>query len=605
MTITGDIVPYVHRDILSNCGAFVLGMVDDEQPQKAQEGEAASNLGKGERNKDWTPEQGLKKLELEPLNRKRQKRLRYAIENGFYLEDDGTKHVIVGANGKPADNSKSAWAYFLVSELLRSGTHVETIARICLHKGFAISRHFLEQGSKALEVVEKFIEDACGDPRNRVFEAAAKADEGLVAERFVEEHKNDLRYDTHAKAWYCWAGNVWLRNEKQLAFHWAHLLSRQMSKDVVASKASFSTGVETLARRYPQMAVTHTEWDREPFLVGTPGRTVDLRTGETLEPKSEWMITKRWSVEPDAKAECPLWKKFLGEFTCGNAMLEKFLQEWCGYCATGDMREEVFVFFFGEGNNGKRVLAETIKGILGDYAHTAAISIFLATQYPQHPTGIASLAGKRVIFASETEEGHAWHEGLIKGIVGRDPIRAHFMHKDEFTFVPEGKLWFQGNMKPRVMNVGPAMMRRVLMVDCLFRPTKIDNQLYEKLQAEWAGIAAWIVEGAKRWFAQGLHIPMSIRKTTLKYFQTQDVKRLWAEAWIEPHENGEQGFVYSSALWSNICEQTGWKHDDMSKRSAFYDWLSRWMNAHGYGKPYKGKLGQAYHGAQLRVWAAF
>ena len=55
------------------------------------------------------------------------------------------------------------------------------------------------------------------------------------------------------------------------------------------------------------------DWDRDPFLLGTPAGTVDLRTGELREPDPRDGITKITAVSPAETADCPRWLQFLDE----------------------------------------------------------------------------------------------------------------------------------------------------------------------------------------------------------------------------------------------------------------------------------------------------
>ena len=119
------------------------------------------------------------------------------------------------------------------------------------------------------------------------------------------------------------------------------------------------------------MAVTSEIWDRDPFLLGTPDGTVDLRTGKLREPDPADGITKITAVSPAETADCPRWLQFLEE-TFGDAELIRFIQQWNGYCLTGDISEHALVFGFGNGSNGKAVWLNTVAGIMGDYAATAA-----------------------------------------------------------------------------------------------------------------------------------------------------------------------------------------------------------------------------------------
>ena len=167
--------------------------------------------------------------------------------------------------------------------------------------------------------------------------------------------------------------------------------------------------------------MTISYWDKDPWLLGTPTGTVDLRTGTLRPARPEDGITKSTAVSP-ADTGCPLWLKFLTETTGGNQDLIRFLRQWLGYCLTGSIREHAFVFVYGDGGNGKGTFLNVATKIMGDYATTAAMETFTASKYDHHPTELAKLRGARIVCASETEEGRAWAEARIKALTGGDRI---------------------------------------------------------------------------------------------------------------------------------------------------------------------------------------
>jgi putative DNA primase/helicase len=96
-------------------------------------------------------------------------------------------------------------------------------------------------------------------------------------------YRDELRFDHDAGAWFQWTGSHWRRERTGLALEWAWQLARRLSQDATAKgryrKTSFAAGVERFARIDRALAVTSDNWDRDPLLLGTPGGTIDLRTG--------------------------------------------------------------------------------------------------------------------------------------------------------------------------------------------------------------------------------------------------------------------------------------------------------------------------------------
>src|SRR5262249_8675645 len=131
---------------------------------------------------------------------------------------------------------------------------------------------------------------------------------------------------------------------------------------------------------------------------------------------------------------------------------------------TGLTREHALFFLYGLGANGKSVLLNTVIGILGEYHRTAPIEMLLASKHDRHPTELAGLVGRRLVTATETEQGKRWAEAKIKVLTGGDTISARFMCKDFFEFAPKFKLVIAGNHKPSLNTVDEAMRRRFNLI---------------------------------------------------------------------------------------------------------------------------------------------
>lgn len=370
-------------------------------------------------------------------------------------------------------------------------------------------------------------------------------DEGAIL--FAERHRGELRYCSDHGSWFRWDGSIWRQNKTGLAFHWARELARQMAEgqdrktETTTRKATFAGAVERFARSDPTFAVTAEIWDRDPMLLGTPGGTVDLKTGLLRPARPEDGITKTTAVSPSDTAECQLWRKFLRETFNGDDDVILFLQRYAGYSLTGLTREHALVFGYGAGGNGKSVFVNVKVGILADYATTAAMDVFIASNTEKHTTDIAMLRGARLVTASETEEGRQWAESRIKQLTGGDRVTARFMRQNNFSFRPAFKLLFVGNHKPGLRNVDEAARRRFNLVPFTRKPNVPDRDLEEKLKAEWPGILRWMVEGCLDWQRNGLQRPETIREATDTYFEEQDVLGEWlTEKCIVDHENANR-----------------------------------------------------------------
>jgi putative DNA primase/helicase len=423
--------------------------------------------------------------------------------------------------------------------------------------------------------------------------------EDNAAQRFAELFEGKLRYCHDTGAWFRWTGSIWARDCTGLAFQWARELARHLAETegakarFILSKTSFASGVERFCRSDPVFAVTAERWDRDPWLLGTPGGTVDLRTGQLRAADPADGITKSTAVTPSHSADCPRFLRFLDETTGGDTAFIRFLQQWCGYSLTGVTREHALVFIYGGGGEGKSTFINVIIIVIGDYAVTAPMDTFIAAHGDRHPTDLAMLRGARLVTASETEDGRQWAEARIKQLTGGDPISARFMRQDFFTFTPAFKLTIIGNHRPSLRNVDEAAKRRVNIVPFTIKPVQPDPTLDEKLKAEGPGILRWMIDGCLDWQTNGLLRPEKVTKATEDYFGEQDLFKQWLEEECDvepanPHKFEATGALFKS--WSEYATKAGERPGSIKSFSGMMQrhGLSRGTTDRGATRTYRG-----------------
>jgi putative DNA primase/helicase len=425
--------------------------------------------------------------------------------------------------------------------------------------------------------------------------------EDSAACQFADLYRNRLRYCHDTGAWFEWNGAVWEQNRTGMAYQWSRELARRLSLSepdkvrYIVNKTSFASGVERFSRVDPAFAVTAEAWDGDPFVLGTPGGTVDLRTGRLRPSDPADGITKATAVAPAHRADCPLWLWFLQESTGEDADLIRFLQQWCGYALTGATREHALVFIYGPGGNGKSVFLNVLTGILGAYAATAAMDTFTASRSDKHPTDLAMLRGARLVTASETEEGRAWAEARIKQITGGDRITARFMRQDFFTFVPQFKLTIVGNHKPVLHNVDDAARRRFNIVPFTRKPVQPDPQLEEKLKAEYPAILRWMIEGCLDWQRSGLVPSTSVVEATDEYFSAQD---LFGQ-WLQDECDVEPGNHYKTESNPNLFQSWRTYSERAGESAGSQKTFAENMQRRGL-KRCRGHAGRGFSGIRLK-----
>lgn len=386
-----------------------------------------------------------------------------------------------------------------------------------------------------------------------------------VAILFAKQYKGQLAFCHDRGAWLEFDGSIWRQSRTHIAFHYARELARHLGasdRSAIAAlgKVAFAAGVETFAQRDPVFARNSEHWDQDPWLLGTPAGTVDLRSGNVRPASSVDGITKSTHVPPALWAECPIWLEFLRVATAGDEDLIRFLQQMCGYSLTGDIREHALFFIYGPGGNGKSVFLSVLTEIIAMYAKTAAMETFERSDKSQIPADLAMLDGARLVTSSETEEGRPWAEARIKKITGGDEVTARFMRQNFFSYKPQFKIAIVGNHKPVLRTADEAMRRRFNLIPFTVRPPVKDVELIDKLRLEYPSILRWMIEGCLDWQKNGLIRPLVVVEATDEYFAEQNLLAQWVEEFCEADHKNPYLTEKSSTLfasWNSYLKRSG------------------------------------------------
>lgn len=373
---------------------------------------------------------------------------------------------------------------------------------------------------------------------------------------------------------------------------------RKWAKEQARTMRSANTvaAVEKMARSNPASVARADAFDGERLLLGTPGGTVDLRTGELRPAQRGDMVTKLTACAPAAAGTRPeRWLAFLHEIFGGDAEIVAFLQRAAGYALTGMTTEHKLLFLYGTGRNGKSVFLNTLTWIWADYARRAAAETFLNTNGDKHATGVAGLQGARLVAGSELPKGRTWDESVIKDLTGGDRMTARFMRGDFFDFDPHLTLMIAGNNQPSFRGVDEAIRARVVLIPFLVTipPEERDKALGEKLKAEGPAILRWAIEGAQQWLERGLEVPASVAAASEEYMDDEDTL---AQFLADETETDPAAFTTTSDLhlrFVNWCEQqglNGWTQHTLRKELKSRGWQDA-----------RRKYGRGFLGLRLRA----
>jgi putative DNA primase/helicase len=392
------------------------------------------------------------------------------------------------------------------------------------------------------------------------------------AELFADVYGSRLRYDHARKRWLLYTGTHWAEDLDGAVYRLGMQVQAERRKRAETledgerrTQIAYALRSESrqridamlaLAKNLDPITTKGTEWDTDPYLLGTPSGVIDLRTSKLRDGRPEDHITKLTGVRYDPDAKAPRWERFLTEVTGDDAELSEYLRLAIGYSLTGDIREQVFQILYGDGANGKSTLLNTISYVWGDYALAAPFTTFTAGRYGDSgPTNdLARLDGARFVIATEPNEGASFNEGRVKQITGGDPITARFLHKEHFTFTPQLKLWLAANSKPSVRDLSTGFWRRVRLIGFpvnFAEAGQADDKLTATLRAEGPGILAWAVRACREWQERNLTQPDSVIQAVAEYREESDPVADFIAARLT-RVNGE--WTSHTALYSEYCD---------------------------------------------------
>ena len=409
--------------------------------------------------------------------------------------------------------------------------------------------------------VQKMIDGA----REKGFEGTNLEDDGLSDDALALE-LGRLNFDQNARfvpewgTWLFWKGMLWDKSKVEAFTRVREYLrqktpSKKRNEQNLRSAPTVSA-VERLARSNPLSHAMPESFDNDLMLLGTPGGTVDLRSGKMRPAQREDMITMQTTVAPEPGTPTRF-MQFLDEIK----VCPDFLQRIAGYALTGSTKEERVFFFYGSGANGKSKFVEQLQGIMGDYSRKAAISTFVDKAHSDHPTEFAGLKGARLVTSSEIPAGKRWNEAVIKDLTGGDTISARLMRQDFFDFKPQLTLIIFGNTQPSLSSVDSAIRRRMVLVPFLANfEGNPDTQLGDKLRKEWPQILQWAIEGAVKWSHDGLKIPPEVLAASEAYLAEEDIIGQFIDDRLERLHKHSDYFMTMYDLnlqFAHWCEQNG------------------------------------------------
>lgn len=399
---------------------------------------------------------------------------------------------------------------------------------------------------------EDEFEAELGGPEPVVYPDVATYSDDWCAQMLLDHYGVRETMAKVSKRWRVWDGKQWSYSADQGSsnYHVALRKKLRLLSNALLARANDAQGDEGKAIRAAALRLVsragiesmqilvgadlirdEQEFDQDANVLNTPAGLVNLNDGTIRPSVPEDMVTRNTGVAPTpgyVPAAAPAWDGFLEHLTGGDAELESFLQRWCGYSLTGHMSEKKLLFIHGANSNtGKSTFVNAVKHAVGLYGRSVGVNQFLGKA--GNTDALAQLPGVRMASATEASSGEQWDDAMLKAVTGGDSIEARRLYGSFFSFDPQFKVMVAGNHPPELKAVDTAMLKRVMIMPMnqIVKMEQMDRLLGEKLKAEASSILAWMIEGAKVWYQEGLNPPEAVTFATQEYADDADILGLW------------------------------------------------------------------------------
>ena len=206
--------------------------------------------------------------------------------------------------------------------------------------------------------------------------------------------------------WYIACDHGWKRDADKQIYAYVKSAIRALTDEAKHYSSQRMRSVITALEGCQGLRVPVSEWDSDQSILNTPAGIVDLKTGKLRRLEENDFVTKVAGVSP-AKGDTPLFDQFLREtFPAehwGNeqeAVIDYVLGV-LSLAVTGEQLLQQFFFLWGAGANGKSVLLDIMRDLLGDYGITLKTSALMSGNQSGKDYEIARLDGVRMAVASE------------------------------------------------------------------------------------------------------------------------------------------------------------------------------------------------------------
>jgi P4 family phage/plasmid primase-like protien len=309
------------------------------------------------------------------------------------------------------------------------------------------------------------------------------------------------------------------------------------------------------------LGIPQTLLDTDPWTFACANGYYDMRSGEISPPRREDLITKSSPFRYVPGSRCPKWRRHVywvfkptktpaepkqegaealpepespaetadepdyeailnvnpqqpvdvppENFPAESIAMTAYLLSWLGYCLTGSSQEQKILVLYGDGQNGKSAILDSLYAVSGDYGYPLSREVLIRTSAlanTKNTDELADLEGRRWGSFAESEPTDFLSEGRIKSLTGTEIIKATRKYGRSATFTMQTTLMLDTNYRPRIQGNDFGILRRVKLlpfINVIPQERKVMDWAKKIVRTEGDAILTAVLNEAHKYYLRG------------------------------------------------------------------------------------------------------
>uniref|UniRef100_A0A7V3E794 SF3 helicase domain-containing protein n=1 Tax=Ignavibacterium album TaxID=591197 RepID=A0A7V3E794_9BACT len=315
-----------------------------------------------------------------------------------------------------------------------------------------------------------------------------KFNQSIFVEEFISYYRGQLLYDHKQEIFYFYSNGYFKKySENQLSSLINSFLKNQSYKKEVTDR-----DVKGIVNRLKMEDSIHMEggFNQYKFLFNLKNGVFDPLTKTIYPHDPKYRFSYQFNVEYDPNAKCRLYEETLNQIFNSDQEIINFFLRWQCYLFVYDYSYQKMLILYGKGRNGKSLLLNITRSLLGNENVSSERLQDLAND---RGYALVNLMNKFLNISQELSGGEI-EVDTIKQITGGDLISARPIYKERVKFINNARLIIATNILPRISNFDQAFYQRIDFIE--FPNSFADNpdtNLEIKLKNELPGIFNLII----------------------------------------------------------------------------------------------------------------